>query len=102
MWRGERSEDVVTEGADRNSQHVLRAILRAFEAFTSPSQPGLVSDPATRRKTVTANRYGGKLQQVLDFTGCTEDVALECLGATDGDVEQASILALDAVSKLGM
>ena len=102
MWRGERSEHVVTEGADRNSKHVLRAILRAFEAFSSPSQPGPVSDPAAQRKTVTASRYGKKLQQVLGFTGCTEEVALECLDATDGDVQQASILALDAVSKLGM
>jgi hypothetical protein len=99
MWGGERTEHVVLEDADPNSKHVLRAILRAFEAFSSSSPPVLVSDTAVRRGRVSTNRHGKKLQQVLAFTGCAEEVALDCLDATSGDVEQASILALDAVGR---
>ena len=99
MWDGERTEHVVVEDADSNSKHVLRAILRAFEAFSSPSPPAPASGTSVQRERAATNRHGQKLQQVLAFTGCTEEVALDCLDATSGNVEQASILALDAVGR---
>lgn len=98
MWRGERTEHLVLAGADPNSKHVLRAMLRTFEAFSSPSHPTPKSETTSALKEgVPPSRYEEQLQQVLDFTGCTEEVALDCLEATGGDVQQASILALDAV-----
>ena len=80
-------------------EQVLRAILQAFAVFSAPAQPQAASGAAAERASgrAAATKYGKKLEQVIAFTGCTEEVALDCLEATGGDVEHASILALDAV-----
>eukprot|EP01043_Picozoa_sp_COSAG02_P028879 COSAG02_NODE_1772_length_10984_cov_8.166651_7_plen_104_part_00 len=64
-----------------------------------PFRSRLVTSTPVQRGHGATNRHGQKLQQVLAFTECTEEVALDCLDATSGDVEQASILALDAVGR---
>ena len=118
MWRGERRDHLVLGSVDSNSRHVLRAILRAFDAFASPPSAAAASTERPCRYgsgcrradcryvhpadwapplAASARRHGQNLEQVKDFTGCTEEQALECLDAADGSIEQAVVLALDAV-----
>ena len=77
---------------------------RAGCRYSHPPGPPAAATPAPAEATAgtssgsaASSRYGAKLQQVRDFTCCTEQQALECLDAASGDVQHASILALDAV-----
>ena len=65
---------MVLGDADLNSRHVLRAILRAFDAFATPP-PAVAGDIGAAIVAAAAagagrvSHHGEKLKRIKDFTG---------------------------------
>jgi hypothetical protein len=109
LWTAGPGDSVATAAAAAGAQSARpcrygSGCRRAGCRYSHPPAPPAAATPAPAEATAgpssgsaASSRYGAKLQQVRDFTCCTEQQALECLDAASGDVQHASILALDAV-----